>query len=122
MKIAIPVEEKSLKTDVYQSFGRAPYFLIYNTQSRESNYVHNSAAKSQGGAGIKAAQIVADTKAQIVLTPRCGQNAAEVIQGAAIEMYQSIHASAQENLDAFLEGRLSKLEEIHSGFHNHGGE
>jgi hypothetical protein len=49
MRIAIPVDEKSIKTSVCQSFGRAPYFLIYDTDSKESKFIDNSAAASQGG-------------------------------------------------------------------------
>jgi predicted Fe-Mo cluster-binding NifX family protein len=62
MRIAIPVDEKSIKTSVCQSFGRAPYFLIYDTDSKESKFIDNSAAASQGGAGIKAAQNVSIPK------------------------------------------------------------
>ena len=29
MKIGIPVEENSMKTNISQSFGRTDYFLIY---------------------------------------------------------------------------------------------
>ena len=56
MKIAIPVDEKSLESNVCVSFGRAPYYLIYDTETKESVFLDNSAAASTGGAGIKAAQ------------------------------------------------------------------
>lgn len=36
MKIAIPVDEKNLETNVCVSLGRAPYFLIYDTETKES--------------------------------------------------------------------------------------
>ena len=71
MKIAIPVDEKSMGTNVCVSFGRTPYFLIYDTESKESSFINNSAASSSGGAGIKAAQTVVDSKADVLLTPRC---------------------------------------------------
>lgn len=120
MKIIMPVEEKSMETSVCQSFGRTPYFLMYDTQSKESVFLDNSAATSQGGAGIKAAQIVVDHKASTLLTPRCGQNAAEVIKAANIEIYKTINSSIKDNIDAFIAGKLSLLVEIHPGFHNHG--
>ena len=60
MKIAIPVDEKSLKSNVCISFGRAPYFLFYDTVKKESYYLDNTAVASQGGAGIRAAQVIAD--------------------------------------------------------------
>ena len=36
MKIAIPVDEKNMESGVCPSFGRAPYFLFYNTETKES--------------------------------------------------------------------------------------
>lgn len=122
MRIAIPVDENRIETSVCQSFGRAPYFLIYNTESQESLFLDNSAAASQGGAGIKAAQSVADHNIEALLTPRCGENAAEVISAANIEIYKTTDASVMDNINAFIDGKLSLLKEIHPGFHNHGSK
>lgn len=36
MKIAMPVDDKFMEMSVCQSFGRTPYFLIYDTESKES--------------------------------------------------------------------------------------
>jgi len=120
MKIALPIDEKSMETSICQSFGRTPYFLIYDTESKESVFIENSAAASQGGAGIKAAQIVVDNKVSALLTPRCGENAAEIIQAAAIKMYMTIDDSIMNNINALNDGELSLLEDIHAGFHGHG--
>jgi predicted Fe-Mo cluster-binding NifX family protein len=120
MKIAIPMDDKNMEASVCISFGRAPYFLIYDTESNESLFLENSAAASQGGAGIKAAQFLADHKADVLLTPRCGENAAQVIKAASIKMYKTISGSAKDNVNAFTEGKLSLFEEIHAGFHGHG--
>lgn len=120
MKIAIPVDDKTIETNVCPSFGRTPYFLIYDTNSNESSFIDNSAAASQGGAGIKAAQIIVDNKANILLTPRCGENAAEVIKAANIQIYKTTNATAMENIRAYETGKLEVLTEIHAGFHNHG--
>lgn len=122
MKIAIPVDDKSLESKVCISFGRTPYFLIYDTDTKENTFMDNGAATSQGGAGIKAAQAIADQKISALITPRCGQNAADVLNAASIKIYKTINDSVQENIKAFSSGKLSLLEEIHAGFHNHGGK
>jgi Uncharacterized conserved protein len=49
------------------------YFLIYDTDTQKSVFLDNSAAASTGGAGIKAAQMIADNKVNILLTPRLGE-------------------------------------------------
>ena len=121
MKIAIPVDEKSLDSNVCVSFGRTPYFLIYDVDTKESVFLDNSAAASTGGAGIKAAQTIVDNKANVLLTPRCGENAAEVLKSADIEIFKTTSASVKDNIDAFIDGKLSLLDEIHAGFHGHGG-
>ena len=122
MKIAIPVDDVSMETNICISFGRAPYFLIYDTESKDAEFLDNSAAANQGGAGIKAAQTIVDSQAEAMLTPRCGQNAAEVFTAANIKIYQTDGGLLKHNIQAFENGELKLLNEIHSGFHNHGGK
>lgn len=122
MKIAIPVNDKSLTSGVCQSFGRAPYFLIYDTKSKQEEFLDNSAAASQGGAGIKAAQMIVDQKVSALLTPRCGQNAADVLKLGGIKLYRTTGESIQDMIDDLMVEKLSVLENTHPGFHNHGGK
>lgn len=122
MKIVIPTDQNIIETGVCPSFGRTPYFLVYNTDNKQAEFLDNSAAAIAGGAGIKAAQSIVDAKAEIVLTPRCGENAATVLYGAKIKIYKTINGSAMYNINAFLGGNLSCLDEIHAGFHNHGNK
>ncbi|WP_026395877.1 NifB/NifX family molybdenum-iron cluster-binding protein [Acetobacterium malicum] len=121
MKIAIPADEKVLASDVCMSFGRAPYFYIYETLTKMGDFIENEAANSPGGAGVKAAQIVADSHADILITPRCGENAAEVFKATALQIYKSKNGSISDNLNAYLDDKLSKLENFHAGFHGVGG-
>jgi predicted Fe-Mo cluster-binding NifX family protein len=81
----------------------------------------NSAAASQGGAGIKAAQNIVDHGAEAIISPRCGENAAEVLNAAEIKIYKSINNSIRDNIEAFKQGKLNLLHEIHPGLHQHGG-
>ena len=122
MKIAIPVNQKSMESTVAAVFGRAPYFLIYDTEAKNGVFLDNGAAASQGGAGIKAAQFVVDSSAEAVLLPQCGENAATVLRGAKLKIYKTATESIQDNIAAFQAGTLPVLEEAHAGFHNHGGK
>ena len=108
MKIAIPVDERNVETNVCVSFGRTPYFLIYDDETT-------------GGAGIKAAQTIVDSKASILLTVRCGENAANLLKAANVKIFKTSSTSAKENIDDFSAGKLHLLDEIHAGFHGHGG-
>lgn len=121
MIVAIPVDKKDMGTQVSVSFGRTPYFLIYDTESKESIFIENEAARSTGGAGIKVAQTIVDNKVNVLLTPRCGENAADVLEAADIKIYKSNSGSAKGNIDTYIAGELPLLDEIHAGFHGHGG-
>lgn len=121
MKVAIPVEEKSLDASVCVSFGRTPYFLIYDTETDENIYITNSAAQSQGGAGIKAGQIIIDAGAKAVIIPRLGQNAADVLMAGNIKIYKNELASARQNIELLKEEKLAPLTTFHAGFHGNGG-
>ncbi|MGI6607980.1 MAG: NifB/NifX family molybdenum-iron cluster-binding protein [Erysipelotrichaceae bacterium] len=116
MKIAIPVENKKIDSSVSLTFGRAPYFLIYDMEKKESSFIENSAAGSTGGAGIKAAQIIVDNNVEVLLTMRLGENASEVLKSADIRIYKTIDGSIKENIDAFAENKLFQLDKVHAGF------
>ena len=113
MKIALPLDEN--KIDICPAFARAPYFLIINEGKRE--VLANPATNAAGGAGVKAAQFLVDQDVTVLVTPRCGQNAAEVLQAAEIEIYHTEHKEAQANVMAYQEGKLEKLTHFHAGFH-----
>lgn len=115
MKIAIPLDEN--KTDICPSFGRAPWFLFHDIQTGTDVIEENPASGAQGGAGIKAAQFITDAGVNILITARCGQNAADVFQAAGISIYKAEAVGAAENLAAYREKRLEKLTHFHAGFH-----
>ncbi|MFW5982182.1 MAG: NifB/NifX family molybdenum-iron cluster-binding protein [Halanaerobiaceae bacterium] len=121
MKIAIPVEDKSIESNMSRNFGRSSFFLIYDIETKEEKYLDNNAATSQGGAGVKAAQTIIDQKVDGIIVPRCGRNAADIIQRANIKLFQGNNVSAHENIEALKNNKLDKLKDIHAGFHRHGG-
>ena len=121
MKVVVPVESKSLDAPVCPSFGRSPLFALIDTDSGDHEFLENAAAASQGGAGIKAAQALADSGAKALITYRCGENAAQVLNTAGIKMVKAQNGPVNDNIAAFKDGKLPLLTEIHPGFHGHGG-
>ncbi len=121
MIITMPVDGKTMNACINKSFGRTQTFLVYDTETHQNTFLANAAVNSQGGAGIQAAQFVVDQKTNAVLAPSIGKNAADVLTGAGVELYTTSDCSIQDNIAAFLDGKLEKLSEIHAGFHNHGG-
>ena len=116
MKIAVPVDDKRIDSTVCMSFGRTPYFLFYDTDTKEEVYVDNNASSAQGGAGIQAAQLLADAKCEALLTIRCGENAVDIFKAAQISVYKTQFLTAKENIAAFEQNKLSPLTQFQRGF------
>ncbi|MBB5337488.1 NifB/NifX family molybdenum-iron cluster-binding protein [Pectinatus brassicae] len=117
MKIAIPAEDKNIESNVSQTFGRTNYFIIYDMEAKQMETLDNSAIASQGGAGIKAAQLVLDNGVQVLIAPQCGQNAADVLAEGDIKIYASIEGTVKANIDAYTAGKLVIMNDIHAGYH-----
>ena len=117
MKIAVPCSEKDINGPIYQAFGRAPYFLIVDSESMGYEIIENAAMNAGGGAGIQAAQIVADSGAEVLIAPRCGQNAANVLMPAGVKLMKAVSGTIAEVVDLYKQGKLETLEDIHAGHH-----
>lgn len=113
MRIAIPLDEN--KQDVCIILARAPYFLLW--EDGKDTIVENPAAQAHGGAGIHAAQFLVDSGVNVLITVRCGQNAADVFKAAGMKIYKSANKAAAEDLAALEEEKLNELTEFHGGFH-----
>jgi predicted Fe-Mo cluster-binding NifX family protein len=121
MIVGVPVDKNTMNGNISSHFGRTEFFLIFNTENEEKSFINNDAINAQGGAGIKAAQILVDSHVDILLSPRLGKNAFEVIDAANIKIYESQGNSIVENINSLKAGNLSPLNDIHEGFHGHGG-
>lgn len=119
MKIAIPVLQDTKDSEVCMSFGRTSFFMFYNTVSQEYSFFDNSAINTQGGAGIKASQMLIDNNIDTLITQRLGTNAADVLNAADVKIYKSVNIYAKDDIAAFINNKLSILSEIHPGFHKH---
>ncbi len=115
MKIAVPLDEN--KTDVCMVLARAPFFLFWD--DGQESIVSNPAAQAQSGAGVQAAQFLVDSMISVLITPRCGQNAADVFSAAGIKIYKSANTAAAENISFWRENKLEELTHFHGGFHGH---
>src|SRR5574344_2776900 len=112
MRITLPVNNKDIKSDICPSFGRTPYFLIYDTDDKSIIFLDNLAAQSAGGAGIKAAQMLLDQSIKIIIAPRYGENAAKVLLDGGIKVYKNVAGTAEKNIKAYEKNQLDILADI----------
>lgn len=106
MKICIATTGPDLGSQISPVFGRAPYFLIIDSETEEFKAIENEAAKAFRGAGIAAAQTVANEKAEVVITGMVGPNAQMVLEQSGIKVISGVSGTAKEALEKFKSGEL----------------
>jgi predicted Fe-Mo cluster-binding NifX family protein len=110
MKIAVSSSGTDQGAQVDPRFGRCQYFLIVDTETGHTQAVANAAQSAGGGAGIQAAQSVADQGAQTVLTGNVGPNAHRALQAAEIAVVTGVSGTVRDALRAFREGKYEVAE------------
>lgn len=116
MKVAIPLDED--RRQLYGSFGRAPYFLIGDVESGETEVLENPAADAESGAGPKATQFVLDQGVGAVATVQCGGNASQALKAAGVAVHEADGSvDGLQNFRLFRDGKLPILSVFHAGFH-----
>ena len=119
MKIAVTSVGESLESPIDQRFGRARYFVLFDTESEEwSVYDNKQNLQAAQGAGIQAGQHVANLGAEAVITGHCGPKAFTTLSAAGIDICQEASGSVQDAIDAFKVGRLKKSAkaDVEAGF------
>ncbi len=107
MKVAITTAGDNLGAALDSRFGRAARFLIYDTDSKDFQSIDNAQnLNAAQGAGIQAAQTVANTGANALITGHCGPKAFRVLEAAGIKVYNCQAATVADALRQFDEGKL----------------
>ncbi len=109
MKICITAVGNDLSSATESSFGRAPWFLIVDTNSDNVEPVENSSVTVSQGAGIAAAQTIADKQVQALLTGRVGPKAQAALSAAGIKIYEGLaQTTVQQALEQFRQGQFKE--------------
>jgi predicted Fe-Mo cluster-binding NifX family protein len=106
MKIAISAAGPTLDAEVDPRFGRCQYFIIADPETMEFEAVDNSSAMAAGGAGISAAQAIADKGVQAVLTGNCGPNAYQVLDAAGIQVITGVSGKIKDAIEGYRSGKF----------------
>lgn len=107
MKICVSAVSGNLDAQIDPRFGRCQYFVIVNSETMEFEAVPNLSASAMGGAGIQAAQTVANKGVKVVITGNIGPNAYQVLSSAGIELITSASGTVREAVERFKKGQLT---------------
>ena len=111
MKIAFTTGGTDLSAAIDRRFGRAPGFLVVDTETGETAYESNEQnLNAAQGAGIQTAQNVAATGAEAVVSGHCGPKAFRILNASNIAVYTTESATIQEAIDLLKAGKLTPAE------------
>lgn len=105
MRIAITAAGHTLDAEIDPRLGRCKYFLIVDPETMQFEAVENSGATG-GGAGIAAAQTIADEGVEAVLTGNCGPNAHNALSAAGIKVIVGVAGKIRDAIDNYKSGKL----------------
>ena len=111
MVIAVTAQKNDLQGEVDPRFGRAKHFLIVDSETMRFEVVENE--QNLGlpqGAGIQAAQVVTNHRAEVVLTGNCGPKAFKILQAAGIKVVAGVSGRIEDAIQAYLRGELEHAE------------
>ncbi len=103
MKIAITATGNTLDSTVDPRFGRAAWFLIVDTDTKQLiETINNTAGKEAAhGAGISAAAQVADKGVEALLTGRVGPKALPVLEKAGVKAVNDVSGSILDAINQY---------------------
>ena len=111
MKVAVTAQTNELCARVDPRFGRAPWFVIIDTETRETELCDNrEGVAAVDGAGIRAVQSIADHGVNAVATGNVGPNAFRALQAAHIDVYLVYVGTVEQIVERFEAGKLRLAE------------
>ncbi len=100
MRIAVSSQGTDLTSKVDPRFGRAPYFLVFDTGDESFEVVNNEQnVNAAGGAGIQAAENVARKKVDMIVSGNFGPNAFRALEAAGIKVAQWVDGTVSEAIE-----------------------
>lgn len=86
MKIAITSQENSLTANIDPRFGRCSFFAIYDTETKNTNFIANPAKESSEGAGPAAVQFIAAQGITKIIAGEFGMKIRSLLESLNIEI------------------------------------
>jgi predicted Fe-Mo cluster-binding NifX family protein len=108
VKITISSQGEKLDSPVDPRFGRAPQFILYDTDTVSYAVISNAqSVEAAQGAGIKAAEAISRLGTQALITGHCGPKAFQALKAAGIEVILGAEGcTVSQALDKYKSGQF----------------
>jgi len=107
MKVAVTSQGRDLDSQVDPRFGRAPYFIIVDTETGEHQVEDNKMNRDAlQGAGIQAAENVCRHNVAALLTGHCGPKAFRALNAGNVKIYVNAGGTVREAVEKFKKGEF----------------
>ncbi|MFC1787553.1 NifB/NifX family molybdenum-iron cluster-binding protein [Halobacteriota archaeon] len=117
MKICVTASSGSLDAQVDPRFGRCQYFVIVDSDTMEFEEMSNTGVDTMSGAGIQAAQAVANKGVGVVITGNVGPNAFQTLSAAGINVITGASGTVRDLIEMYKSGQLKETSGATVGEH-----
>lgn len=119
MKICVPTEnDNGLEAPVSRHFGMAPYFAFVDSETRQAEFVRNS-ARGHAAGRCRAVDLVAEHRPDAVLTAEIGPGAFDTLHAAGRPIYRAADGRLDAALTSLAEGRTPEIAREEAVGHSH---
>jgi len=109
MKIGICALGPNLDSQISPAFGRAPHFLILDSETGDFEAISNPAFQVGRGAGVGASQALVSRGVKVMICGNFGPNAFSVLKMAGIKIYPGVFGlTVREAINKYKKGELKE--------------
>lgn len=113
MKLCFPIEEDNgLASDIFDHFGSAPQFLVFNTEKKEITTINNQDLGHLHGQ-CNPMRALSGKMVDAVIVGGIGAGALKGLNNMGIRVYKSGQGDIQAHIDLYKKGKLTEMTLIH---------
>ena len=114
MIIAVSATGSQQTAPVDPRFGRAPFFVIVDSESGAVVSILNNSGNraTMSGAGISSAQSIVDSGVEAVITGQIGPKASQVLSAAGISVFAGAQGSVADAVTAYQSGQVDAADTL----------
>ncbi len=109
MKIAVTSTGKEKGSGIDQRFGRAEYFIVFDTDTDEYRSIDNAPnVNAMQGAGVQAGEVIAGEGVNVLITGHCGPKAFRTLRAAGIKVVTGVSGTVEDAVKRYIDGAFTE--------------